>query len=81
MPYINLERRKAIESGEPPQTAGELNYVITQEILYYIKMKNVSYQTFNDVLGVLEGVKQEVYRRLIAQYEEKKKRSNGDVFV
>lgn len=39
-----------------------------------------NYKDYNEVIGVLECVKQELYRRLIAPYEDKKKDENGDVF-
>jgi len=39
-----------------------------------------NYADYNEVMGVLECVKQELYRRLIVPYENKKKEENGDVF-
>jgi len=33
-----------------------------------------------DVLGALEGAKQEFYRRKVVQYEENKIAENGDVY-
>jgi hypothetical protein len=62
-----------------PQTAGELNYVITKTILAYIG-DNPSYQRINDVIGALEGAKLEFYRRFAAPYEDEKIKQNGDVY-
>lgn len=81
MPYIGKERRKAIEQGEPPQTIGELNYVITQEVLFYLKQKGISYNSINEIIGVLDCCKMEFYRRVGVPYEDKKIKDNGDVFV
>jgi len=38
------------------------------------------YQTFNDILGALEGAKLEVYRRVVGPYENGKMSENGDVY-
>ncbi len=46
----------------------------------YAQGKGVSYTTYNEVVGVLECVKQEIYRRVIGPYENEKKHANGDVF-
>jgi hypothetical protein len=42
-------------------------------------MKRVSYTNINAVIGVLECVKLELYRRLAASYEDKKVVENGDI--
>lgn len=46
----------------------------------YIKTKGESYQTYNDIMGALEGAKLELYRRKIGIYEDKKIEENGDVY-
>jgi hypothetical protein len=86
MPYISQSDRKKFEEalylirdGEGPETAGELNYLITQIILSYVSNKGENYQHYNDVLGALEGAKLELYRKKIANYEEKKIIQNGDL--
>jgi len=77
MPYIKKEDRK----GEGfVDTAGKLNYLFTMYSNGYIKTKGESYQTYNDIMGALEGAKLELYRRKIAPYEDKKKEENGDVY-
>lgn len=80
MPYIKKEDRDRIKNQDGlPRTAGELNYVITTLIHCYINSLGESYQAYNDVLGVLEGAKLELYRRKVAPYEDKKIKENGDV--
>jgi broad-specificity NMP kinase len=66
--------------GGSPENAGELNYLLTMTVSDYLFAKKHSYQTFNDVIGVLECMKQELYRRLIGPYEDTKIKENGDVF-
>lgn len=81
MPYIDQNRRDAIDTGiVKVSTAGELNYKITTLALAYLSLKGTSYQTFNDIVGALEGAKLELYRRRIAEYENKKAKENGDVY-
>ena len=79
MPYITQERREELQI-ESAKTCGELNYDITLLIAAYLRYKKLSYQTINDILGALEGAKQEFYRRIAAPYEEIKIAENGDVY-
>jgi len=69
-----------IKDGDPPITPGELNYVITKTALKYLDVLGESYQAYCDILGTLEAIKHELYRRKIATYENKKIKSNGDVY-
>jgi hypothetical protein len=61
-------------------TPGELNYLVTRLAIAYIDHKGLNYTYINDVLGALEGAKQEFYRRVAVDYEQKKIESNGDVY-
>jgi hypothetical protein len=80
MPYIKQTEREDIASGDIPCTTGQLNYAFTSLAQRYIQEKGKSYGTFNDVLGALEGAKQEFYRRVVVPYEEGKIKENGDVY-
>lgn len=80
MPYILPSRRTEIDQNAPPETAGELNYLFTKLALQYVETKGTSYQTFNDIIGALEGCKLELYRRAIGKYEDQKIRENGDIY-
>ena len=80
MPYIKKKRREEIDKGSLPANAGELNYVITTQLTKYIFIKGESYQTYNDIMGALEGSKLELYRRKILPYENIKMSENGDVY-
>lgn len=79
MPYIKQSDRVDLEKGKLPETAGELNYLITKMVHSYMSRMGISYQHFNDVVGALEGCKLELYRRFIAKYEDEKILENGDV--
>ena len=78
MPYIKPDARKQLVYCAP-ESAGELNYLITQLIVAYAKAIP-SYQSINDVLGALEGAKLEFYRRVAIPYENRKRQENGDVY-
>lgn len=83
MPYIKVEDRvkyqETLEFLPVISTAGEFNFLITKLMKQYVKDHGESYQTYNDLMGALEGAKLEVYRRSIAPYENLKIDSNGDV--
>jgi hypothetical protein len=78
MPYIKHRRDFLEVHPREAESAGEVNFVITSILGSYIKVPN--YQTYNEVVGVLECVKQELYRRVIGKYEDQKIRENGDVY-
>lgn len=79
MPYIPLSERRRVEMHGPASPGG-LNYAITQVINSYIGLRGLSYQTINDVIGVLECAKLEAYRRIAVDYEDQKREENGDVY-
>jgi hypothetical protein len=83
MPYITKERREAVSrdgSNLLAETAGELNYQITECITDYLRGAVLNYQLINDVIGALEGAKLEFVRRIVNPYEDGKKELNGDVY-
>lgn len=84
MPYIQKVERDELaawlaKSAELPElSAGEMNYLITKLILEWIG--EVRYYKLAEAMGLLECVKQELYRRVAAPYEDKKCSENGDVY-
>lgn len=78
MPYIPKSQRQT--AMEEPLTAGDLNYKLTRIAYNYLKKKGVSYASMNEVIGVLECMKLELYRRIAVPYENWKKEQNGDVY-
>lgn len=86
MPYISKGIREVMAAETldgkrpPPQTAGELNYLITLLVIQYIEVNGLNYQRLNDVVGALDGAKAEFQRRVVAPYEDTKIRENGDVY-
>lgn len=83
MPYITPIQRQRLDPLLQPLLAsplvpGDLNYLITRLLLH---QRPSSYETFNALIGVLECVKQELYRRAVAPYEDIKIKENGDVYL
>ena len=80
MPYIPQGERDSIGLATGPETPGQLNWYLTQAIQYYLVRREESYADYNEVIGVLECMKMEIYRRMVAPYEDKKCKENGDVY-
>lgn len=81
MPYIPQDARKLLSEGRKPDTAGELNYLITRLVDEFLMRKGVSYTHINAAVGVLECAKMELYRRIASPYEDSKVMENGDAYV
>lgn len=88
MPYIKQEDRAPIDEGLKPVMSwiadyglseGELNYIITRLCFAAKKKEGLSYKTLNALIGVLECAKLELYRCVVAPYEEIKILANGSV--
>jgi hypothetical protein len=90
MPYIPQNRRDEIhneliddENGGlnwTPQNAGDLNFLVTCFIDNFIIEHGVRYANVNEMIGALECCKLELYRILIAPYEDVKINENGGVY-
>lgn len=81
MPYIDAEARERLDRGGKPETPGELNYAITRLADDYLLRKGgVRYAHVNEVIGALECAKLELYRRVLAPYEDAKLARTGDVY-
>ena len=95
MPYIKQKDRNRVDAlidsiaeriakdsndnGE--QVCGRLNYTITklmQKVLEYENIR-IGYSEYNELIGMLECCKLELYRRKVAPYEDAKIKENGDV--
>jgi hypothetical protein len=78
VPYIPHYDREWAQLSQ--RNEGELNYAITRLCNEYLIKNGKSYGNFNAVVGVLECAKLELYRRMVAPYEDQKKELNGDVY-
>lgn len=87
MPYIKKEDRDKYRNLELQITdilenngwnPGHFNYIVFYIINEWFKTK-ASYSTANTIVGALECIKQEFYRRQVAPYEDEKIKENGPV--
>ncbi len=86
MPYIRQTKRDEFwsirDKGHNPPTTngGELNYELTLKCIKHLKVNGLSYETINQIVGALENVKAEFYRRVAVPYENTKIIENDDVY-
>ena len=94
MPYIKQRDRKLFDDtleeligrlSACPEP-GNVNYVISRILLGLCEestpvynSREANYSKYNELIGVLECAKLELYRRQITPYEDKKILENGDV--
>jgi hypothetical protein len=83
MPYIDQAIRETYQTALAnlpiPDNSGELNYAITRIVLNFLG-EQPRYADFNNAVGALECAKLELYRRMVAPYEDIKIAENGDVY-
>jgi hypothetical protein len=85
MPYIKKEDRATLDNIvdmmmlQGDMGRGKLNYMIFKFVKEYMKQYGESYSNYQKIIGELECSKQEIIRRLLSPYEDKKIKENGDV--
>ena len=95
MPYVDKSDREYLEKAlveletdmrDMKASAGSLtgvgilNYAITRLVSSWFDNQPRRYHDYNAAIGVLECAKQELYRRMVAPYEDVKCEQNGDVY-
>jgi hypothetical protein len=87
IPYIKEQQRERFKKvidevfDVHVLNEGELNYLITCICQIYQVEHKESYAVHNQIMGVLECVKQEWYRKQTVPYEIRKESENGGVNV
>jgi len=82
MPYVKQERRSDLNkvvvsmSEASVKADGDLNYILYRFCKYHV---TPSYNSYKNFLGELKEAAEEIRRRLLAPYEDKKIEENGDV--
>jgi hypothetical protein len=90
MPYLTQDAREKLDSHindilevlleTNVSVPGGLNYAICRVADGVIAAKGESYSIYNTLLGATEAAKLEIYRRMVAPYEDAKCKENGEVF-
>jgi len=85
MPYIKQSDRErydvpilVLTNKLVGQSCGDLNYVLTKLIHQFVPAP-LSYKSLNEVIGVLECAKLELFRKVVAPYEDIKRAETGSV--
>jgi hypothetical protein len=82
MPYVIQDKRSKLNDVVYTMAAadikadGDLNYVLFKYCKDYI---TPSYNNYKNFLGELNECAEEIRRRLLSKYEDKKIEENGDV--
>jgi len=91
MPYIKKDERKCykaeiksivkklVDREDENEVYGHLNFIIFTIMKKYVAKKGERYFRYNNLVGMLECCKQELYRRLVANYENQAITKNGDI--
>lgn len=82
MPYIKQDNRKVMD--EIVQLMLDLNVKVDGDLNYILykfckKAVKPSYNNYKNFIGELNCCSKEIYRRLVAPYEDLKSNENGDV--
>lgn len=77
MPYIKQIDRDRIDPlikilFEELKTKGNIIYAIGHLLRLFIQREDKKYTNLNDAMGIIECVKQEFYRKVVAPYKEQK---------
>ncbi|MDZ4786813.1 MAG: hypothetical protein SGJ02_12135 [bacterium] len=90
MPYIKRESRKQYQNSvseiarlvplDAMERPGHMNYIVSL-LIEKVYGKNMRYAQHNEVVGVLNCIQQEFYRRKTVPYEDQKIESEGDLDI
>jgi hypothetical protein len=85
VPYLTPVRKRALDEGQPPISAGDLTYVLTRTCVAFLRpwgktRRRPRYADYALVLGCLVATILELYRRRIGPYEDERLDENGDVY-
>jgi len=89
MPYIKQELRHKLENSiistarslsNLEWKKGNVNFAISTILKLWIQEKGISYDILSDITGVLNDVKTEFERKVVAPYEDNKEKENGEIY-
>lgn len=88
MPYIPQENREKLNTCIEylsdklldGYTVGNVNYSISYLMKSLLDGIGVNYTNINSLIGMLECVKQELYRKVASNFEDLKEEENGPVY-
>lgn len=85
MPYIAPKDRHVLDQAvnrlPEKMKVGEVNYTVSRLCDMYLSDHGLSYTNVNNLIGALECIKLELYRRIAEPYEDEKMAENGDTYT
>jgi len=85
MPYIKPKRRRIFNRGLEGLMntnfieKGDLTYCAYKLGIDYINQKGIKYQHISDAVSALNDAAEEIRRRVMFHYEDRKIKENGDI--
>ena len=84
MPYIKKEKRQEMDENISNlllqiKSKGDLNYVICELVGRLILSTGISYTNISEKIGAVHDAEQELRRRILSIYEDRKLLENSDV--
>jgi hypothetical protein len=77
---LKAAQGEGMAAAGPAKADGVLNYAYTRLMQKTLLAHDMTYASLERAIGVLECAKLEMYRRMVAPYENVKANQNGDVF-
>ncbi len=81
MPYLKYDDKERLLDHMFPETAGELNFLVTTMARRYWSKSKRNYEALNAITGALENAKLEFYRKVTSKYEDQKAEENGEIYI
>lgn len=90
MPYIDQESRHYYQEtllamtqslSEKGWKKGDFNYCVSMLLQAWIIEQGYSYDNLSNITGVLNDIKTEFERQVVAKYEDMKIQTNGHVYA
>ena len=83
MPYVDSQAREKLQVStlRCALTTGGLTYQLTQIVSGYVARQGLGFDALSEAVAALECAKLELYRRIVAPYEDVKCAENGDVYA
>ena len=79
-PYVKKSRREILDINPTfATTPGDLAYVLFKTLIGYKNKHNEEFYIHNEIIGVMDCVKEEYRRRFLNEYEDRKIRESGDI--
>jgi hypothetical protein len=77
--FVSLDDLKNDMDDINNLSAGDLNYLVFNLAVQYIRLKGKNYNNISDAMKALTGAAHEIERRVLDPYEDAAIKKNGDI--